>query len=129
MSGKKALFFDIDGTIMDFNRNVPASTVRAIRELKKNGHIVFINSGRARGFIKDPKILDIGFDGIISGCGTMVEYNGDILMYKELDNELLADTVNICVEHKMRPILEGRNHLYLKYDDFKDDIYLSLIHI
>ena len=127
MGAKKALFFDIDGTIMDFKRNGPGSTVRAIRELRKNGHIVFINSGRARGFIRDPKVLDIGFNGIISGCGTMIEYNGEIVMYRELDNDLLAYTVNICTEHRMRPILEGKKHLYLKYSDFKDDIFGSRV--
>ena len=49
----KAVFFDIDGTLWDETFIVPDSAVDAIRQLRKNGHLAFINTGRAStDFIK-----------------------------------------------------------------------------
>ena len=43
----KALFFDIDGTLIDNNTNqVPKSALKAIEEAKAAGHLTFINTGR-----------------------------------------------------------------------------------
>ena len=45
--GKKALFFDIDGTIWDFHNRICESTVEAMKKLHDNGHLTFICSGRS----------------------------------------------------------------------------------
>ena len=34
---KCAVFFDIDGTIWDFESKIPASTVKAVKLLQENG--------------------------------------------------------------------------------------------
>ena len=45
---RKALFFDIDGTLLsEITRQVPESAKEALKEARKKGHLVFINSGRA----------------------------------------------------------------------------------
>ena len=47
---RKLLFFDVDGTIADRvgKKNVvPQSAKDAIKNLQKNGHLCFINTGRA----------------------------------------------------------------------------------
>ena len=76
---KKLLFFDVDGTIWDYNNYIPESTVEAIARAKQNGHLCFINSGRSRAFIREKNLLDVGFDGIVSGGGTMIEYEGKVI--------------------------------------------------
>ena len=44
---KKAFFFDIDETLLSWiTHEVPASAIYALEELKKKGHLTFINSGR-----------------------------------------------------------------------------------
>ena len=44
---KKIVFFDIDGTLVDEKtHDIPESTRKAIRELRANGHLAFINTGR-----------------------------------------------------------------------------------
>ena len=40
------IFFDIDGTIIDERTHtIPESTIRAVEQLRKNGHTPIINTG------------------------------------------------------------------------------------
>ena len=51
----KAVFFDIDGTLVSFKTHVvPKSTLHAIELLKKKGIKVFIATGRHRRSINNP---------------------------------------------------------------------------
>ena len=44
---KKLIFLDIDGTLTEPGSNTPPeSALRAIRAAQKNGHLVFLCSGR-----------------------------------------------------------------------------------
>lgn len=123
MTQRKALFFDIDGTIWNMKNEIPESTVRAIRALREKGHLTFLCSGRSRAFIQEPKLFDIGFDGVISGCGTMIEYHGKTVSYKKLDVNLVEHTIRSVRKYGMRPILEGREYLYMDDEEFAADNY------
>ena len=48
----KIVFFDIDGTLVNEDKQVPESTVKAIHQLKKSGIEPVIATGRAPYFIK-----------------------------------------------------------------------------
>ena len=39
---KSAVFFDIDGTLWDYDKYIPESTKLAFKKLKENGHLAFI---------------------------------------------------------------------------------------
>ncbi len=119
--GQKLIFFDIDGTLWDQDNVIPESAVDAIHRAQENGHLCFINSGRSRCFIRHPALFAVGFDGIVSGCGTMVEYNGDVVFYHTLPVEQIEQVLKILKRHDFRPILEGRHHLYFDDRDFAGD--------
>ncbi|MDO5336139.1 MAG: Cof-type HAD-IIB family hydrolase [Eubacteriales bacterium] len=123
MQKRKAIFFDIDGTLWDYKNEIPESAKAAIRALKKNGHLTFLCSGRGRAYIQNPELLELGFDGIISGCGTMIEYHGETIFYKRLDNTLVETTLSVMREHGFRPIMEGRQYIYMDEADFGQDYY------
>ena len=123
MAGKKVVFFDIDGTIWDYTNYIPESTVRAIRALRARGNYAFICSGRCRSYIQNPSLFEIGFDGVVSGCGTMIEQGDQVVFYKELDTALVKRTLDTVRSFGMKPLLEGRDHLYMDYEEFKDDPY------
>lgn len=123
MQKKKAIFFDIDGTIWDRNNYIPDSTADTIRKLRENGHLTFICSGRTKGYIRNPRLLNLGFDGIISGCGTMIEYHGQTILYEKMDTELAADTIRTVRKYGCRPILEGKEYLYMDPEEFAEDPY------
>ena len=120
---RKAVFFDIDGTLWDFHNQIPESTVTAIRALRKNGHYAFICSGRSRAYIRHPDLFAVGFDGLVAGCGTHVELDGKRIYEKLIDRELAVHTVETVRSYGFRPILEGPEYIYMDDADFGNDIY------
>lgn len=123
MKKKKAVFFDIDGTLWNEKNMIPESTREAIRKIRENGNLAFLNSGRCRAYIQNPDLLSIGFDGVVSGCGTMIEYGGETLFYHRLDTKLVEHTVNTVRSYGFRPILEGREYLYMDEAEFGEDYF------
>jgi len=68
-SNRKALFFDIDGTLLsEVNRNVPESARKAVAGARAAGHLVFINSGRTYSLIGPIRDL-VEVDGYCCGWG------------------------------------------------------------
>lgn len=120
---RKLLFFDIDGTLWDFHNVIPESTVDAIRRARANGHLAFINSGRSRAFINSQELIDIGFDGIVSGCGTMIEYDNEVIFYHRLENNFVAKVIQTVRSFSFKPVLEGRHYLYVDDSEFGNEPY------
>jgi len=119
---KKIVFFDIDGTLLDMEVGVPDSAREAIKSLRKNGHMAFINTGRSRANITDADIGNIEFDGIVAGCGTYLEYNGKCLYNHILNQELVEDTTVLLRDHQMEVILEGPKYLYYYPEDLEHSL-------
>ena len=120
---RKAVFFDIDGTLWDEHFVIPESTKEAIRMLRENGHLAFLCSGRTRAFIQDERLLALGFDGIVAGCGTWIEMDGKTLFYKKLEQELIEDTIHILKEYGIPTVYEGSRNLYMDLEEFEEDPY------
>lgn len=111
---KKLIFFDIDGTIITEgheNRIIPDSALTALHALRKNGHLCFINSGRAYAEI-DEQIRKLPFDGLICGCGTYITHQGKTLLSHTLPfplgNRILKDLESCHLEW----LLEGTDYVY-----------------
>ena len=70
MKNRKALFFDIDGTLFSNKlRQVPQSAVLALKKARKQGNLVFINTGRT--WCQTEEIRQaVETDGLCCGCGT-----------------------------------------------------------
>ncbi|MBR1390059.1 MAG: Cof-type HAD-IIB family hydrolase [Lachnospiraceae bacterium] len=125
--GKKAVFFDIDGTLWDEKNDIPESTGTGIRKLRENGHLAFLCTGRSRSFIRGEELFALGFDGIVSGCGTMIEYEDEVLFYEKQEPGLLGRMARLLKKHHVPVIFEGRYGLYLDADDFAGEPYAQRI--
>ncbi len=44
----KIIFLDVDGTLVDYHNRIPESAIRAIRQARGNGHLVYVCTGRSR---------------------------------------------------------------------------------
>ncbi|MDR0639381.1 MAG: HAD family hydrolase [Spirochaetaceae bacterium] len=72
---KKIVFLDIDGTLMALDQTVPQSAIEACRSARKNGHLLYICSGRQS--VEIPRhVRAIGFDGVVSAGGASIEADG-----------------------------------------------------
>lgn len=68
---RKALFFDIDGTLLvDASKELPKSAAIALTEARRAGHLIFINSGRTRCLMKDVE-GKVPVDGYLCGRGNL----------------------------------------------------------
>ena len=116
------LFFDIDGTLLD-NRtdNVPDSAMRAIEQARKNGHKVFLCTGRCRVFIPE-QVRHLDFDGMVAGCGTAVYYNGEKIFHKTMSQELQREIAEDMIRCKVDGVLEGDNYCY-----FQDEPFMPMV--
>lgn len=115
---RKALFFDIDGTIWDDDRWIPDSTREAFRKMKERGHYLFISSGRTRVFIPDRELMPLGFDGILAGCGTYGEFRGEVIFYHQIPRVDILRVNDILRSVNAAYVLEGRYFLYLDEERF-----------
>ena len=79
---RKAAFFDLDGTLACNNRPLLPADADAIRRLRREGHMAFLCTGRAPGFLYK-EVLDVGFDGVVAGAGAHITV-GDELLYRRL---------------------------------------------
>lgn len=89
MTTSKLVFLDIDGTLADENHVVPDSAQAACHEAQRNGHKLFICTGRSMPKI-ERSILDLGFDGVISVAGAQANV-GDRLLFQHLVSAAAVD--------------------------------------
>ena len=115
---RKAVFFDIDGTIWDEKHQITDSTREAFRKMKDQGHYLFISSGRTRVFIPDQELMPLGFDGILAGCGTYGEFQSEVKFYHQIDLEEIQRVNRFLQSLDASYILEGRYFLYLDAERF-----------
>ena len=124
---RKAVFFDIDGTLWNKKCEILPSTVKAIRKLRENGHLAFLCSGRSRANIRKKELLDIGFDGVVASCGTHIDFHKEIVFEVLLTEEQVAHLIAVAKEHRMPLVLEGPQYIYVNDGDFADDPYVIFL--
>ncbi len=111
---KKIAFFDIDGTLTsEIDREIPESTIFAIRRARENGHLMFINTGRCFQNV-ETRFRDIGFDGYVCGCGTNVYCGGRSIFYRQVNSAVTAAILSIARKVNIDILFEARD--YVSYD-------------
>ncbi|MBP3459336.1 MAG: Cof-type HAD-IIB family hydrolase [Lachnospiraceae bacterium] len=127
---RKAVFFDIDGTLLVLGKPVLQSTIDAIRKIRENGHLAFICTGRSRVMVPQTPILDIGFDGIVGACGMYGEFQGKEVFRYSLSGKQLEEMISLFRKYGIMYILEGTEYIYYDeetVDDIADDWYLQYV--
>ena len=107
----KIIFIDVDGTLVDYDNHLPDSARDAIRQARKNGHRVYISTGRSRAEVYD-EIWEIGLDGMIGGNGSYVEDDGEVVMHQLITAEQCRHIVDWLHERGLEFYLESNNGLF-----------------
>ncbi len=125
---KKALFFDVDGTLIDDKtKEVPQTAIKALKKARENGHLIFINSGRVACLLDDiQEIFDV--DGIIAGCGTHIVLGDETIFEHRISLKRCNEIRDNIKKYGMTGILEAKERLYMpkrpfEYAKFMDRIY------
>lgn len=108
---KSIIFLDVDGTLVNDNGIVPKSAELAIKEARKNGHLIFLSTGRSKAELFD-HIMDIGFDGVIAAAGGYIELNNKTIMHKKFKEEEVKEIVEYFNEKGIDFYLEANGGLF-----------------
>lgn len=108
---KSIIFLDVDGTLVNDNGIVPKSAELAIKEARKNGHLIFLSTGRSKAELFD-HIMDIGFDGVIAAAGGYIELNNKTIIHKKFKEEEVKEIVEYFDEKGIDFYLEANGGLF-----------------
>jgi Cof subfamily protein (haloacid dehalogenase superfamily) len=109
---RKIVFLDIDGTLTNRVNHIPHSARTVCRGARKNGHLLYIATGRARGQIAAP-VLALGFDGVISSGGARIEAGEETLFCEFLPRPLLDRLTGYFNAHKTGYMVELHEKIFV----------------
>ncbi|MFC5631682.1 MULTISPECIES: Cof-type HAD-IIB family hydrolase [Streptococcus] len=96
----KAVFFDIDGTLVNDMKKVQRSTQKAIAEMKKQGILVGLATGRGPGFVA-PFMENLGLDFAVAYNGQYIITRDKILYQNQLPKSLVYKAIKFASNHRM----------------------------
>lgn len=117
---KKAIFFDIDGTLLDCLNGIIDITPRvkkAIHALQANGDYVFIASGRPYAFLNEA-IRNFGFYGFVLTNGSYVKVKEKCIYKESMKKDCVKELVYNFEQRNIQYILQGETYSYIK-DEYK----------
>ncbi|HEX7065792.1 MAG TPA: Cof-type HAD-IIB family hydrolase [Bacillales bacterium] len=88
--GRKMVFFDLDGTLLDEDKRIVPSAKEAIHRLKDEGVAVAIATGRAPFMFAEFQ-KELGIDAFVSFNGQYVVAGDDVVYKNPLNYEALTD--------------------------------------
>lgn len=95
----KAVFFDMDGTLLTDNRTISKSTIIAINALKKQGILVGLATGRDPQFLL-PYMASLGLDVVIAYNGQYIFSRQEVLFEQALQQEELDVIIDFADIHQ-----------------------------
>lgn len=132
----KVLFFDVDGTLVNFRGQMPDSARAALKKVQANGHQIVLCSGRSRVQIY-PWLIELGFDGIVAATGAYVEYGGEVVYRHFMSEEeirmvtSLLDEADACYSaqagDRMITSVSHRDRQLARFRELADDEMIDQI--
>ena len=113
----KAVFFDIDGTLLSHRTNsVPASALRALEALRQKGILTFMATGRHISMLRQLKALDgLHFDGVVSLNGQYCCDESGIIYHCPLETSAVAALLDYLKAHPHPCILVEADRMYINF--------------
>ena len=123
----KAIFFDIDGTLVSFkNHQIPKSTSDALYKLKEKGIKLFIATGRGKDGLD--VLNDFPFDGYITLNGQYCYTNNQIIYSNTIKKEDLQALLDYLKDHQVPCGFTEENTKYFNYRDERVDAIHAITH-
>lgn len=115
---KKIVFLDIDGTLTEPGSNVPPdSAVKAMEGARREGHLVFLCTGRNYDMLSP--LLKYDFDGIIASSGGYIECKGKVIYDCPMTDKQRIKAMKVLEENGVFRTVECMDGSYTD-EGFKD---------
>lgn len=117
--GRKLVFFDIDGTLLDGLSGLDYLTdytKKALKKLKEDGHYIFIATGRPYPYLPQD-LLEFDFDGYVLCDGAYIYLHGQEIAYHPIDKEDIIYMFEQAKERNMTYIGYDRKEAYFFNED------------
>ena len=120
----KAIFFDIDGTLVSFKTHkVPQSTIDALNLLRKKGIKIFIATGRHPSIIGlGNNINELKFDGYVTLNGQYCFTDNKVIYKKSICREDIVKLIEFLkTSNYPCAFIEEKEYMYINHinDDVK----------
>ena len=127
----KALFFDIDGTLMSFNTHkVAQSTIDGLNIAKERGIKIFISTGRPLSFINNLEDIEHLIDGYITTNGSYNFMGKSVISMHSIPKEEVLTLVDYLNKHEYPAILVGTdNTAVINHKPIVDRIVIDTLNI
>lgn len=119
---KKALFFDIDGTLVSFDTHrIPDTAVEAIAKARAAGHRIVISTGRPKIIINNlAQLQDKGLiDAYITMNGAYVFCGGEVLSKSPIPHADAVALAGLCRREGVPLIFVGENDISIAGADLE----------
>jgi Cof subfamily protein (haloacid dehalogenase superfamily) len=108
----KAIFLDIDGTLLLYGKGPFAEDIEQLEEAHKQGHHVFLNTGRSLANIPPSMLTASYLDGIVAGGGAHVIIGGKTIHRKCIPEHLLTLVCDYYLRSGKWCVFEGETNIY-----------------
>lgn len=118
----KAIFLDIDGTLVSFKTHtIPQTTLDAISAVRRAGVKVIIATGRPLPFVDNLDSLE--YDGIMTVNGARCQLtDGTVIRHDPINHEDLEHLVEYCKDRPISMAFTSADEAFMNYatDEFRE---------
>jgi hydroxymethylpyrimidine pyrophosphatase-like HAD family hydrolase len=108
----KAIFLDIDGTLIDGIDGPFSEDIEQIEAAHRAGHKVFLSTGRSLAALPPLLRAATWVDGVIAGCGAAVTLHGNMIYRSAVPRELLPKICRLYFENGKWCVFEGETGVF-----------------
>lgn len=113
----KIIFIDIDGTLLSHTQGISPKSLEAILRARENGHLVFLNTGRAKSYSQ--AFLKLPVDGFVFGAGAHVEIDGKTLYNLAINHDDMTEIIKLLKNNSLILVFEGSEKSYFSDEALK----------
>ena len=127
----KALFFDVDGTLVSFNtHHIPESTVKALQEARAHGVKIFTATGRPRQLLDNiPEVAPL-MDGYILATGALCMYGDHVVREDLIPRDEAVAMVDFCRGRGLPAVVVGKEDIQIVNRDEKfERIFRDMLNV
>ncbi len=127
----KAIFFDIDGTLVSFKTHrIPASTIKAIMMAKAKGIRIYISTGRPFSLINNLNEIQHFIDGYITTNGALCFSGNDIISCTPIPQKDVLTMIDFSNKMEFPCMIVGEKDLTMyNSNESTDRIFRQMLNV